>query len=139
MFKMEWIRAVAVCVMGSALLLPSSAFANAATGFRTPSGNIACELYEGILRCDLRENQAAVPAQPADCDLDWGNMFSLGVRGKPARLCAGDTVFANQPVLAYGKTWNQGGLSCYSAASGLTCRNRDKRGFMLNKLAQKFF
>ncbi|MGV3524974.1 MAG: DUF6636 domain-containing protein [Candidatus Sericytochromatia bacterium] len=124
-------------LLGICLLGPAAGAQ--APGFRTPSGNIACDLYDGILRCDLLKNEAPIPPQPKDCELDWGNMFSMGVRGKPSRLCAGDTVFGNQAVLPYGKTWSQGGFHCTSAATGLTCRNRDKHGWMLNQRVQKFF
>lgn len=109
------------------------------SAFRTPSGNIACAVFDRFLRCDLRENSAKVPPQPKDCELDWGNYFGMGLKGKAQRLCVGDTVFGNYPLLAYGKTWNYQGFSCTSSLNGLTCRNRDKKGFFLNKLQQKLF
>jgi hypothetical protein len=124
------------------LFLSTSAQASSPSGFKTPSGNIACEVYEGILRCDLRENSAAIekiPKAPKDCDLDWGNMFTLDPKGKGKRLCAGDTVFGEQKVLAYGKTWKYKGFVCQSATTGLTCTNRNKHGWMLNKIVQRLF
>mgnify|MGYP000023481308 CR=1 FL=1 len=119
-------------------LWPLSAHAST-SGFKTPSGNIACEVYADILRCDLRENRAAVPKAPKDCDLDWGNMFTLSTQGKGQRLCAGDTVFGEQQVLAYGKTWRHKDFVCQSAKTGLTCTNSKKHGWKLNKIMQRVF
>jgi len=66
-----------------------------------------------VLRCDLLKNQARLPAKPKDCQLDWGNAFGLGERGKAQRLCVGDTVADPRlPVLAYGKVWSEGGFRC---------------------------
>lgn len=120
------------------LFLCPSAIASP-SGFKTPSGNIACEVYEGILRCDLKTNNAKVPAAPADCELDWGNMFVLKAKGKGQYLCAGDTVFGKQAILAYGKTWKYKGFICSSATTGLTCKNKTHQGWVLNKLTQKLF
>lgn len=125
-----------------ALLLPfalNAARAQDNAGFRTPSGNIACALYEGVLRCDLHANLARLPARPRDCDLDWGDAFTMRAKGRSGRLCHGDTVFMQQPVLAYGKTWKAGGFVCVSESRGLTCRNSQRHGWFLNKIEQKLF
>lgn len=115
-------------------------------GFQTPSGNIHCVAYvdrltqEAGLRCDLLKNQARPPAKPKDCELDWGNAFGLGERGKAQRLCVGDTVADPRlPVLAYGKVWSEGGFRCEVTPARLRCTNRDKRGFELARAAQKLF
>lgn len=112
--------------------------------FQTPSGNIMCH-YVGIetrgeLRCDVLKNEAKVPPRPDDCELDFGNAFGLPSRGKAHRLCAGDTVADPEyPVLAYGKTWTAHGITCRSESAGLTCRNRQGRGFRLSRSAQTIF
>ncbi|WP_337871274.1 DUF6636 domain-containing protein [Meiothermus sp.] len=115
-------------------------------GFKTPSGNIHCFAFvdrvagEAILRCDLLQNQARIPAKPKDCELDWGNAFGLGERGKAQRLCVGDTVADPRlPVLAYGKVWSEGGFRCDVTQARLRCTNRDKRGFELSRATQKLF
>lgn len=114
--------------------------AESGESFKTPSGNIACMSIERVLRCDLRENSAPLPPRPRDCEGDFGNAFQMGIKGKSGRICHGDTVFGgNQPVLAYGHTWQYQGFTCVSQMNGLTCRNADKKGWFINKLEQKLF
>lgn len=117
--------------------MASAGWTQNSSGFRTPSGNIACEVYDGFLRCDVRDNQAKTPPQPKDCELDWGNFFGMGQKGPAQRMCVGDTVFAQQPILAYGKTWKHQGFTCLSETKGLTCRNTQKKGWFINKVQQK--
>lgn len=109
------------------------------SAFLTPSGNIACIAFADFLRCDLKQNLARIPRQPQDCELDWGNYFGMGLKGKPQYLCVGDTAFGKYPVLAYGKAWQFRDFVCKSEKSGLTCSNKDQHGWKLNKLKQKFF
>ncbi len=116
-----------------------SAQAKADPGFRTPSDNIACTVFNGFLRCDLSRNQAKLPPKPKDCDLDWGNAFEMSTRGSSMRQCVGDTVYAKQPILAYGKTWKYGGFTCISRSNGLTCRNQAGHGWFINLQQQKLF
>ncbi len=115
-------------------------------GFKTPSGNIHCQAFvdrvagEAVLRCDVLQNQAPVPARPKDCVLDWGNAFGMGERGKAQRWCVGDTV-ANPslPTLPYGRVWSEGGFRCEVTQARLRCVNRDKRGFELSRAVQRLF
>lgn len=132
-------RWLSPCVFLALLMSTPLAFSQHNSGFRTPSGNIACDVYDGFLRCDIREIQGQIPPPPKDCDLDWGHFFGMGQKGPASRLCAGDTVFAQQPILAYGKTWKYQGFTCRSEAQGLTCRNAQKKGWFLNKVQQKLF
>ncbi|MCS7068949.1 MAG: hypothetical protein RMK51_12970 [Meiothermus sp.] len=115
-------------------------------GFKTPSGNIHCFAYvdrltqEAVLRCDLLQNEARIPAKPKDCPLDWGNAFGLSERGPAGRLCVGDTVADPRlPVLAYGKVWSEGGFRCDVTQARLRCINKDKRGFELSRSLQRLF
>ena len=108
-------------------------------GFLTPSGNIACILFEDRLRCDLRQNDAPPQPKPAECELDWGRYFGLGLTGPARRLCVGDTTFGNWPVLAYGHVWRYKGMVCHSRREGLTCRNRSGHGWTLNRIKQILF
>jgi hypothetical protein len=100
--------------------------------FQTPSGNIHCYLASDGLRCDLQRNTAKVPVRPPGCELDWGNAFFLPTTGRAVRVCHGDTVAdPDNAILAYGRNWTRGDITCVSAASGLTCVNRGGRSMAL--------
>ena len=118
------------------LILVAAPAASAAERFRTPSGNIACLYGSGLLRCDIRQmsNQTT---NPASCDLDWGDAFTVRRTGRARRICHGDTVGFTGPVLRYGATWRRSGIACTSRRSGLRCVNRDRRGFELSRSRQR--
>ncbi|MDP2412068.1 MAG: hypothetical protein Q8M26_17530 [Pseudolabrys sp.] len=137
----------------SALLLAALAGAGPAAaqepiGFKTPSGNIHCQLFEKTadqpvaeLRCDIREMSSAAPPRPRDCEQDWGQAFAVRADTAPAtRLCHGDTVADSAlPALAYGAAWQCGGFACRSETTGLTCVNAANNGFALAKASQRLF
>jgi hypothetical protein len=111
--------------------------------FLTPSKNIACAYYpasitgRAVFRCDLMSGLHPRPAR--HCDVDWTGA-SMAPRGKAGPTCAGDTVYdRSAPVLAYGKSWFYGGITCASRATGLTCRNRDGHGFFLSRQSWRVF
>jgi hypothetical protein len=98
-----------------------------ATGFQSPSKNIACQYFDydkqKILRCDLAAMETK-PRRPTDCELDYG----------------GDTVMDKSlPTLAYGEVWQRGGFTCKSEQTGVTCFNADRRGFSLARAKQEMF
>jgi len=128
-------------------LIASAGFAQAGDEFiyfKTPSGNIHCAWYDmdqgPEVRCDIR-NFTASFKRPSDCELDWGFAFAVGAKSsKGAVLCAGDTVISpDAKVLAYGKTFSEGGISCASGTNGLTCKNRKGHGFSLSRAKQRIF
>lgn len=114
--------------------------------FRAPSGNIFCMIanqpggWVGA-RCDIMDvTVQSFARRPADCPLDWGHAFEVGIAGAGAPVCAGDTVAdPDAPVLAYGRSVRLGGLSCSSASTGMTCTNREGHGFTLARRAQQVF
>jgi len=118
----------------------SITLAQAQEAFKTPTGNIGCAVYDGVLRCDLMKNDAKIPPKPASCTEDWGSAFSMSATGKPIRLCHGDTVFAEEePTLDYGRSWDHQGFHCSSEKTGLTCINQSHRGWMLKRSEQQLF
>lgn len=140
----------------AAICLASSASAQSArdevgvVGFRSPSGNIHCQYFDGssdkppsanALRCDIKTLGNAVPPRPKDCDLDYGRAFEMNDRDGPAlRLCYGDTAMDDRlPVLGYGAVWQRGGISCKSEQSGVSCTNTNGNGFALSRNAQRLF
>ncbi len=119
-------------------------------GFRTPSGNIHCQYYDGSmdeppaapsLRCDMQTIDGPLPAKPKFCDGEWGRSFNVSSTDITGHLiCIGDTVYnESNPVLQYGQTWQQGGFTCTSETSGLTCFNAKRHGFKLSKASRTVF
>jgi hypothetical protein len=117
-------------------------------GFRTPSNNIHCQFSAStadrgasVIRCDLRETSNRPPPKPRDCDLEWGQAFELAADARVGeRLCYGDTVMDPKLApLAYGQSWERGGLRCKSEPSGVTCTNPQGHGFELSRSAQRVF
>ncbi len=114
--------------------------------FQTPSGNIHCEAaFNGNrssaeLRCDMKTRAGRTPAKPKDCELDYGDSFSLSEPGRAERLCAGDTIISpGFPVLAYGAAWSESGMRCDVTLRRLRCVNRRGRGFTLSTTRQQLF
>ncbi|MBD2391413.1 hypothetical protein RI030_11620 [Aphanizomenon flos-aquae NRERC-008] len=135
MYK-QWMKAIILTITSLVTILPQVSVA-APKGFQSPSGNIFCELVYGIsLRCEISSSLKPKPPQPYPgyCQFDWGQGFLLTAEGKPEILCISDTVAdKNKPVLAYGRTWNNGGFKCVSQKTGLTCTNSNGIGFFLSR------
>lgn len=111
--------------------------------FRSPSGNIHCVIAAGprpVARCDLLDFTPSFRRRPPDCDLDWGHAFEVAGRGPAGLVCAGDTVAVQgAPVLDYGHSVTLGGITCRSERTGMTCTNRDGRGFSIARARQSLF
>ncbi|MBD2302491.1 hypothetical protein H6G77_20380 [Aulosira sp. FACHB-615] len=116
------------------------AIAQAETSFQTPTGNIHCTILQANIRCDILKITAKIPPKPRSCEFDWGHAFILDAQGRGYRGCYGDTTVNPQnPVLQYGKTLRHEGIVCTSRRTGLTCVNRDQRGWELSREKQRFF
>ena len=123
-----------------AAMLAGSAHAKGSTivSFVTPSGNIGCVYSSGIgprsLRCDIASGLKPRPSRPRSCSLDWGDSYTLNARGRAHLTCHGDTaILPGSKVLAYGTPWSRGGFVCLSRSTGLRCKNRGGRGFVLSR------
>ena len=93
------------------------------TGFISPTGNISCAIDVDLARCDIIDHDWEPPPRPADCEFDYGQGIQI-VPGEPASfVCAGDTTFGAEDVLAYGEAITAGPLRCESQKSGITCRD----------------
>jgi hypothetical protein len=121
----------------AALLVPATG--GAAVHFRTPSGNIGCYADRSSIRCDIGRTDFRPPAQPAACEFDYGNAFSMGRTGRAQRICHSDTVLGGPRLLRYGQTLRIGAFTCASRSSGLTCRNARGRGWFLSRQRVRLF
>jgi Family of unknown function (DUF6636) len=114
--------------------------------FRTPSGNIVCGWsvpgttpVEASIECGIKSGLKPPPPR-VHCDAGDPNdkRVSLTATGRAVpTTCAGDpgpfVVEKTAHVLAYGRTWSAGGISCVSRPAGLTCTNRRHHGFLLSR------
>ncbi|MGJ5621029.1 DUF6636 domain-containing protein [Sulfitobacter sp. MF3-043] len=114
--------------------------------FNTPSGNIECIVGEGFegsdIECTIYKRSApAKVAALAGCPLSRGITFWMndtgGVRG--ACAAAGARPTGTQGVAEYNVEGKFGGFTCYSATSGLQCRNESGHGFHLSRANQMAF
>jgi hypothetical protein len=132
------IAAIGVLLVGG---LTSARAQGAPRGFKSPSNNIHCQYFEGELRCDIAQISSATPPKPRDCELDWGRAFAVAATSPSGqRLCHGDTAMDDSlPTLPYGSSWRQGGITCTSEQSGVTCSNALGHGFSLSRSSQRLF
>ena len=118
----------------------SSHAADSIVTFQSQAGNAHCMILtepgsRHSAACELREFTGKPPARPADCDLDWVPGASVDGRGRVSLFgCQGDTMQnpSNQK-LAYGKSIKSGEFTCTSAATGITCKLKSGRGFLVSR------
>lgn len=113
-----------------------------ASGFQSPSGNVHCFIdsdYGAYARCDIMEVDRE-PRQTRRCELDYGHAFGVDDVSRGAALCVGDTVFDKRnPVLNYGSSISQSGITCASEKDGMSCENEQGHGFTLSRKNQKAY
>jgi hypothetical protein len=123
--------------------------------FKTPSANVVCgygygsKIPRAFVGCRIKSGLKP-PPRPTRPGCFTTNDVGLGATG---RTTTGRTICPGEPegdagvlayenvarVLGYGKTWSGGGLSCASAVTGLTCRNKDGHGFFLSRVHWRAF
>jgi hypothetical protein len=132
----------------AALVLPGAAVSSTVLLFRTPSGNIGCVYSAGLgpgtvaptVRCDIRSRLRPEPARPKSCRLDYGDSIEVSRHGRASLVCHGDTAIDPQSrVIAYGRTFRRGGITCTSETRGLTCSNSSGHGFFLSRQRWRIF
>ncbi|MEN3266068.1 serine/threonine-protein kinase [Pseudonocardia sp.] len=118
-----------------------SRFGTGAAQFATPSGNIACRMSTGEVRCDVVQRTWQLPPTPTDCSQAYGTGAVLVGSGPGQLSCVGDTVAASSlPVLAYGKAVRFDGVVCVSRESGIRCENSETRhGFGVARASYDLF
>jgi hypothetical protein len=131
-----------------ALLGGSSALAAAPKygSFKAPSRNIVCgwsidQHGRASMECGIKTGLKPPPPR-VHCEAGDPNDKRVGLsttgRARPV-LCAGDpgpllpVIEAKAIVLRYGTKIKIEGITCSSATTGLTCRNRSGHGFFLSR------
>jgi hypothetical protein len=104
-------------------------------GFATPSRNIVCNSGLPIsgalgLSCVVFSASSATKGQKT---------WALRARGRPSVRFVLGNIGTDVRVLAYGRSWRRGELTCTSRSAGLTCCNPEGHGFVLSRESQRVF
>lgn len=120
---------------GESKITPIEPVPSGQPSFKSPTGNIGCQLTAKSVRCDILEFDYARPPAPADCPVDYGDSITLKSTGPAFYTCHGDTaVDPGAPVLAYGDTATNGPFVCESSEEGVTCGIAETgQGFNLSR------
>ncbi|MCW1957843.1 MAG: hypothetical protein KIH64_004710 [Mycobacterium sp.] len=111
-----------------ATLNAAGARADTPDDFKTPSGNIYCDMGTNgdgvpIVACEGGGPQDG-PKPACAANMAWGDRFYLAQGQPPRSDCHTDTIRSNEPqapVLEYGQTKSNGTITCDSETTGLTC------------------
>lgn len=113
----------------------------AVVSFTSPTRNISCQMTGTASTCDIRDHSYTPPEPSAACDLDHGDMITVGIEDAASFPCHGDT--ASDPdatVLVYGQEISNGRFTCSSATTGITCVSlASRRGFNLSRARYRLF
>ena len=92
-------------------------------GFRTPTGNVRCDVDADFVRCDATERPwEEQPERDCGGTAEWRTRLVLDAgHGAALRGECGYDPPAGGPPLAYGTRLDVGRTRCYSERTGLTC------------------
>jgi hypothetical protein len=111
--------------------------------FKSPSGNIGCDVIDGSARCDIKQRSWSPPPTPKSCPpiVDFGQGLVVGGSGPAQFVCAGDTTLdPSAQALAYGTDTVVGSFRCASRTSGMTCTKTDTgHGFFISFQSYRTF
>jgi uncharacterized protein DUF6636 len=94
--------------------------------FKSPTGNIGCDIIAGTARCDISQRSWSPPPTPKSCPpvVDYGQGLVVGGSGPGRLVCAGDTTRdPSAAPLSYGTDTVVGSFQCTSRTTGMTCTN----------------
>jgi hypothetical protein len=130
-----------VLVTSTTVALPVTA-QKKGISFRTPSGFSTCVMHKADVTCIANIKTENIPPKPTECTYDWGGVFSINTRGKVSWACYSGSIdfdFNKYTILKYGSSLSMNGITCTSRKTGLTCINRDNRGWVISRENQRFF
>jgi Family of unknown function (DUF6636) len=140
---MRIVSLISVAVAAAALAAGTATATGAKSSahFKTQNGKIYCLGSGGagaFVYCGIK-NGHLKPTPKPNCHGDddpTGGWPNLNARGRTKiQTCSGDPGPLANPasakVLAPGRTWSGGGISCKATASAMTCRNKSQHGFTM--------
>ncbi len=98
--------------------------------FKSPTGNIACDIAPnigGVASCEIRDHAWPTPASSNGqiCDFAFGGQrFNLAPGAAANVSCFQGASLIDSPdmeILAYGQTRSFGAITCGSEENGITC------------------
>lgn len=111
--------------------------------FKSPSGNIGCDIIDGSARCDIKQRSWSPPPTPKSCPpiVDFGQGLVVSGSGRGQFVCAGDTTLdPSAQALAYGTDTVVGSFRCASRTSGMTCtKTNTGHGFFISLQSYRTF
>lgn len=109
--------------------------------FASPTGNITCRMDRRYVSCDVAQySWSLTAADTASCG--EAALAGLNLTDGAARFdCRTDVLVPDpQRVLGYGQSVTVGRITCSSASTGMTCRNRrDGHGFFVSRQRYRKF
>jgi hypothetical protein len=116
---------VTVTVAPPAPAIPVAQHVTASGPFRSPSGNILCNMATystgGITtRCEVT-NHDWDASQPANCQQNWGDRVGMEQGSAAVFGCYGQEMPAATHTLEYGQIQTLGSISCDSETVGVMC------------------
>lgn len=102
------------------------------SGFKSPSGNIACNYYDiqgPELMCSV-----------LSLETDKGQVrWTLPLKGKVVKDTVDGNINTDVPVLDYGVRWEEHGFLCSSSTEGVQCNNASQAGVLLSRQRQEIY
>lgn len=128
----------------SGFLTLTNAHAESSREFHSKDYTVICSTYSdnpNFVGCSIASDFVNHRYEPTEeCELDWGQNFSLNAKGKAGLDCAGDTYGGseNSKLLKVGQSIKGNGWTCTAiTGDGIKCMtNNQKHGFSLNKRQQ---
>ena len=137
---MRILTLISLALAAAALAAGSANAAGKSGFFKTQNGRIYCGWGTGpnaFVVCGIK-NGYLKPKPKNNCThiAYAGNRIAFNATGKAkVERCSGDAgPFADPAhtkVLAAGKTWKAGGMSCTVTTSTATCKNKSQHGFTI--------
>jgi Family of unknown function (DUF6636) len=134
---MKIAKLLALTLASAATALPLAAFAHACGNgppdmqFKSPSGNIVCDLavnLNGAAHCEIRNHAWSTPVSSytgKPCDFTFGGQSFNLFPGEMSKVsCFQGASSLDSPrveTLDYGQTRSMGTIMCDSEPSGMTC------------------
>jgi len=117
--------------------LPVPTLEGSPTSFRTPDGNVGCELSPAYARCDVKRQTWQAPKKPSDCGNSWGDSVEVAAGSRATFICwFGPSPLASKRVLPVGQALKVGLMTCRVLSGAVECSG-EGHGFRLGRTAYR--